>query len=81
MIGGSQRRSMRTGYSFLTGCNPHEEALQAGVSIAPGPLFSTCDCYDNCIRLNCAVPWSAEVETAMLRLGALASRHLEERGR
>jgi DNA-binding transcriptional MocR family regulator len=58
----------------------HEEALQAGVSIAPGPLFSTCDCYDSCIRLNCAVPWSVEVETAMLRLGALASRHLDEPG-
>jgi len=56
----------------------HNDALQAGVSIAPGPLFSTCDCYDGCIRLNCAVPWSAQVETAMLRLGALAARQLEK---
>jgi DNA-binding transcriptional MocR family regulator len=55
----------------------HEEALQAGMSIAPGPLFSTCSCYDSCIRLNCAVPWTPQVESALLRLGSLATRHLE----
>ena len=51
----------------------HEEALREGMSIAPGPLFSTTGCYDHFIRLNCAVPWTTELEQALQRLGELVA--------
>ena len=49
----------------------HEDALAAGISIAPGPIFSACKRYRNFIRLNCAVPWSPRVEDAVRVLGGL----------
>jgi len=52
----------------------HEEALEAGISIAPGPLFSASGRYSNFMRLNCAVPWSDRVHDALRRLGRLARR-------
>jgi DNA-binding transcriptional MocR family regulator len=54
----------------------HEDALRYGVSIAPGILFSTRPRYRNCLRLNCAVPWNQEVESAVERLGELARLQL-----
>jgi DNA-binding transcriptional MocR family regulator len=52
----------------------HEEALEVGISIAPGPLFSASGRYSNFMRLNCAVPWSDRVHEALKRLGELARR-------
>ena len=49
-------------------------ALAAGISIAPGPLFSPQGKYRNCIRLMCAVRWDARVDAALASLGSLASR-------
>jgi DNA-binding transcriptional MocR family regulator len=46
-------------------------ALQAGVSIAPGPIFSATGKYRNFIRLSCACVWGERVERAMLTLGGL----------
>jgi DNA-binding transcriptional MocR family regulator len=54
----------------------HEDALEYGVSIAPGILFSTTQRYRNCLRLNCALPWNPEVERAVERLGQLAQAQL-----
>ncbi len=51
----------------------HELARQARISIAPGLLFSAQDRYRNCLRLNCGLPWSDEVDAALARLGQLAS--------
>lgn len=53
----------------------HRAAIAAGVSIAPGPLFSPTGRYRSCLRLNCAVPWSARVEGALATLGRLAREH------
>lgn len=50
-----------------------QHALDAGVSIAPGFLFSTSEKYQNCMRLNCAIP-EKSLETAVLRLGKLLKR-------
>jgi len=50
----------------------HERALAEGISVAPGPLFSAADRYPNCIRVNCAVPWSDRVAAAAATLGRLA---------
>lgn len=49
----------------------HRRALDAGISLAPGPIFSAKREYRNCIRLNFGHPWTAELETAMQRLGAM----------
>lgn len=48
-------------------------ALTAGISIAPGPLFSPQGKYRNCVRLMCAVRWDAGVDAALATLGSLAS--------
>ena len=49
----------------------YREALDRGVSIAPGRLFSANDQYNNHIRLNCGVHWDTRVENAFKTLGHL----------
>jgi len=51
----------------------YAQALLAGISIAPGPIFSAKGKYGNCIRLSAAV-WSVKIEQAIEQLGALAAR-------
>jgi DNA-binding transcriptional MocR family regulator len=50
----------------------YQQAMQQNISIVPGPIFSTTQKYQNCIRLNCGYPWSREVEQAVNVLGQLA---------
>ncbi len=52
----------------------HRAALADGISIAPGPIFSARQQYRNCLRLNCANPWSDRIEGVLTRLGALVNR-------
>jgi DNA-binding transcriptional MocR family regulator len=52
----------------------HARALDAGVSIAPGHIFSPSQAHRNCIRLNCGEPWSEQIEAAVRLVGRLASR-------
>ncbi|MCW3061434.1 MAG: GntR family transcriptional regulator [Capsulimonas sp.] len=66
------------GYVLWVECPPrvdalklYEWALTAGMTIAPGPLFSAKQKYRNCIRLNAAF-WSEDVERAIVRLGQTA---------
>ncbi len=54
----------------------HTEALQEGISLSPGPIFSAAGKYRNCLRLNCAVPWTDQVESAVRRIGELAQRQI-----
>lgn len=49
----------------------YELSRNAGVTFAPGPLFSAAGKYQNCIRLNAAF-WCDEVERAVAMLGSLA---------
>lgn len=49
----------------------YAEAVKAGISFAPGPMFSAKGRYRNCLRLNSAF-WSPEVERAIATLGRLA---------
>jgi DNA-binding transcriptional MocR family regulator len=46
-----------------------EEAISAGISIAPGPLFAPCGRYQNFIRLSFGHPWSDEIEQSLTWLG------------
>jgi DNA-binding transcriptional MocR family regulator len=48
-----------------------EKALQHGISIAPGTIFTITDKYRNCIRVNTAL-WSDRIEQAIETLGGLA---------
>ncbi|WP_407291429.1 PLP-dependent aminotransferase family protein [Stutzerimonas zhaodongensis] len=50
----------------------HVQAMERGISIAPGLIFSNTEQFNHCIRLNCALPWTAEAERALKTLGELA---------
>jgi DNA-binding transcriptional MocR family regulator len=54
----------------------HEEALQEGISIAPGTIFTTGDRFKNCIRVNSAF-WSERVEQALETVGGIAEGMLQ----
>ena len=56
----------------------YERAKKAGISIAPGQIFSVEGKFHNCIRLNAAV-WDAAVEQAIATLGQLAGELLAGR--
>ena len=49
-----------------------EAALERGISLAPGPIFSASGEFRHHIRLNYGYPWSPEIERAMATLGELA---------
>ncbi len=54
----------------------HRDALKHRISTAPGPLFTVKDRYKNCLRMNCGLPWTDEIETALKTLGTLAQKQL-----
>jgi DNA-binding transcriptional MocR family regulator len=56
----------------------HRSAVEQGVAFMPGQLFSASGKYGNYLRLNCANPWSQEVERAIATLGALVRRHADQ---
>jgi DNA-binding transcriptional MocR family regulator len=49
----------------------HRAALAEGISLAPGPLFSTSGEYGHCLRLNSGQPWTPALARAVARLGEL----------
>jgi DNA-binding transcriptional MocR family regulator len=51
-------------------------ALQEGISTSPGPIFSASGKFRNCIRLNCGLKFSDEVDRAILKLGRLCDTPL-----
>ena len=52
----------------------HRLALEQGISLAPGPIFSPRREFRNCVRLNYGHPWTPELDRAIAKLGQLA-RH------
>ena len=50
----------------------HGAAMQAGISIAPGPMFSASQTFTSCIRINCGHPLTTRVEAALKTLGKSA---------
>ena len=50
----------------------HHEAMEAGISISPGPMFSARRAFRNCLRLNYSHPWSDQMERAIRKLGKMA---------
>ena len=51
-----------------------DAALEAGISIAPGPVFSVCGRYRNFIRLSFGHPWSDKIEDSVRWLGEQTRR-------
>ncbi|AOY02242.1 PLP-dependent aminotransferase family protein [Jeongeupia sp. USM3] len=51
----------------------HRRAIEQGISLAPGPIFSASRRFRNCLRLNYGSPWSEDFEQGMALLGRLAS--------
>jgi DNA-binding transcriptional MocR family regulator len=49
----------------------HRLAIEHGISVAPGPMFSATHAFENCIRLNYGHPWSPRIEEAIRTLGTL----------
>ncbi len=57
------------------GCDSVElfrRALEHGISIAPGPMFSATHRHRNCMRLSIGEIWSERIERALAELGRLA---------
>ena len=51
----------------------HTRALERGISVAPGPIFSAKQRFGSCIRLSCGYPWSERIDRAVATLGRLAA--------
>jgi DNA-binding transcriptional MocR family regulator len=48
-----------------------DRALAAGISIAPGPMFSAKSKFLNFIRINCGNPWNQTTQRALEQLGRM----------
>ncbi|CAM4269935.1 PLP-dependent aminotransferase family protein [Pseudoalteromonas ostreae] len=46
-------------------------ALESGISITPGYIFSATNKYRSCIRLSYGLPWGEKIEQAIIKLGEL----------
>ncbi|MCG8684768.1 MAG: hypothetical protein MI892_07835, partial [Desulfobacterales bacterium] len=49
----------------------YQEARLHGISIMPGRICSSTDRYSHCLRLNCGLKWSTELEQGIAVLGQL----------
>jgi len=71
------------GYILWVGLDPaintlelHQAAIEQGIGIVPGSLFSASGRYSNHIRINCALPRDKRVEAAFKTLGRLIKARL-----
>jgi DNA-binding transcriptional MocR family regulator len=60
----------------VDGVDLFERALERGIGIAPGIIFSATAGYRNFIRLSAGLPFGPDVEKALATLGRLASQSL-----
>lgn len=51
-----------------------QTALEEGILVAPGHMFSNSNRFDHYLRLNCGLPFTDEIERALRRLGQLAEK-------
>ncbi len=57
------------------------EALERGIAIAPGPIFSARGAFTNAIRVSCTQRFSPRVEAALQTVGELAAAQIDKRAR
>ena len=65
----------------LSGFALYQRALEKGISIVPGRLFSVQNKYEHFIRLSCGGMWTPTIERAIATLGQLAQQLLDEQSR
>lgn len=58
-----------------------EAALQDGIRIAPGLMFSNSSRFDHFLRLCCGQPFSPKIEQGIKRLGEIVGQMLDRRER
>lgn len=58
----------------LSGQKLYRDACAEGVVVAPGEIFSTQGLYERFIRINCGLPWTADIDAGLRRLGEVAHR-------
>jgi DNA-binding transcriptional MocR family regulator len=51
----------------------YQRAMQKGIGLTPGPIFSASGGYRNCIRLNAAVHWTEQTVAGLETIGRLAT--------
>ena len=49
----------------------YEHAIREKICFAPGPLFSSEHKFKQCMRFNCAIPWTPTVAKSILKLGQI----------
>jgi DNA-binding transcriptional MocR family regulator len=52
-----------------------ERALEQGISLCPGMIFSPTGRYQNFIRLSFGLPWNETLENAIRKLGEIVSKY------
>lgn len=52
----------------------HRQAIEHGITIAPGPMFSATHSFQNCIRINFGHPWDAKFDDAIRMLGEILAK-------
>jgi DNA-binding transcriptional MocR family regulator len=50
-----------------------QRALEKGIAVAPGSIFSARRRFNNCLRISTGQPWSPRIERAIGTLGALSA--------
>ena len=48
-------------------------------TLAPGPIFSARNRFQNFVRISCGLPWTGQAESAMKILGQVASELVDRR--
>lgn len=59
--------------------NFFHRSVEAGISIAPGVLFSASGKYKRCARISYGLPWDESVEKAVKKLGKIAQELVDEK--
>lgn len=54
----------------------YNQALEQGITLGPGRMFSPKNEFHNCIRLNYSYPWSKASESAVIRLAQLIAAQI-----
>jgi DNA-binding transcriptional MocR family regulator len=72
----------RGGYFLWVECAPqvdslevHRHALEMGISVAPGPIFSARQQFQNYLRLNTGHPWTQTMARGVQKIGQLLQRY------
>jgi len=60
----------------IDGMRLYQQALEHGITVGPGYMFSATNSYPNFIRLNYSSPWSREIEQAVITVGKIAAHAL-----